>query len=244
MKSRLYPIVLMVAAVCGVAQPARAAPDFSGVWLPDASRASPWPAVLPLTPEARAQMAAFDPATRDPTKFCMPYGTPRNILAASAPLEILQTPGRLTMLIESDLSNVETRRVYLDGRALPAEPDASWFGTSIGRWEGNTLVVETVGIETDVIVSENGLPHSDLLRVTERLTVVQDAARGRVLVDEITLTDPKAYLRPLTAKRYFTWAPNAPPRESRCTERLWIAKLWRDRLEEHAKEARERGAEP
>jgi hypothetical protein len=243
MKS-LYLTVLLAGVVSGVAQPAFAAPDFSGVWLPDASRASPWPAALPLTPAARTQMAAFDPATRDPTKFCMPYGTPRNVLAANAPLEIVQTPARLTMLIESDLSNVETRRVYLDGRALPSEPDPSWFGTSVGRWEGNTLVIETVGIETDVILSESGLPHSESLRVTERLSVVQDAARGRVLVDELTLTDPDAYLQPLKTKRYFTWAPNALVRESRCTERLWIDKLWRDRLEEHAKEARERGAKP
>ena len=243
MKS-LYQWMLVAGMAAGAAQPTLAVPDFSGVWLPDASRASPWPAVLPLTPAGQAQMAAFDPATRDPTKFCMPYGTPRNVLAGTAPLEIVQTAGRLTMLIESDLSNVETRRVYLDGRALPAEPDPSWFGTSIGRWEGETLVIETVGIETDVIVSESGLPHSELLRVTERLSVVQDAARGRVLVDEITLTDAQAYVQPLKAKRYFTWAPNATVRESRCTERLWIDKLWRDRLREHAKEAREQGAKP
>lgn len=236
--------MLLAGAVLGASQPTHAAQDFSGIWLPDPARASAWPATLPLTPEARTQMAAFDPATHDPTKFCMPYGTPRNMLAADSPLQIVQTPGRLTMLIESDLSNVEARRIYLDGRTLPAEPDPGWFGTSVGRWEGNTLVIETVGIETDVIVSENGLPHSESLRVTERLSVVQDAARGRVLVDEITLTDPKAYQQPLKATRYFTWAPNAPMRESRCTDRLWIDKLWRDRLEEHAADARERGAKP
>jgi hypothetical protein len=212
-------------------------PDLSGVWLPDPSRAEPWPKELPLTPAARKQMDAFDPATNDPVAFCMPLGTPRNMLAADSPLEILQTAGRLTMVLQPDLSNAETRRIYLDGRKLPAEPDPSWFGSSVGKWDGSTLVIETVGIETDVILSSDGLPHSKALRVEERLNVVNDAERGKVLVDDITLHDAEAYVQPLKTRRYFTWAPNAPFHDSRCGERLWINKLWRDRLGEHAKAA-------
>lgn len=212
-------------------------PDLSGVWLPDPSRAEPWPKDLPLTPTAREQMAAFDPARNDPAAFCMPLGTPRNMLSAEAPLEILQTPERLTMVLQTDLSNAETRRIYLDGRKLPAAPDPTWFGSSVGRWEGSTLVIETVGVETDVIVSSNGLPHSAALRVEERLSVVNEPGGGKVLIDDITLHDSDAYLQPLKTRRYFTWAPNAQFRDSRCGERLWIDKLWRDRLEEHAKSA-------
>jgi hypothetical protein len=74
--------------------------------------------------------------------------------------------------------------------------------------------------------------------VEERLSVVKDADRGKVLIDDITLHDAEAYVQPLKTRRYFTWAPNAQFRDSRCGERLWINKLWRDRLEEHAKAAR------
>lgn len=242
MKSLRVAIVLAGGAISACHSPppttSSSTPDLSGVWLPDPSRAEPWPEDLPLTPAARMQMQAFDPANNDPAAFCMPLGTPRNMLSADSPLEILQTPARLTMVLQPDLSNAETRRIYLDGRKLPAEPDPSWFGSSVGRWDGNTLVIETVGIETDVIISSNGLPHSKALRVEERLSVVNDVDRGKVLIDDITLHDAEAYVQPLKTRRYFTWAPNAQFRDSRCGERLWINKLWRDRLEEHAKAAR------
>jgi hypothetical protein len=221
---------------CASVQTERGAPvDFSGRWLPDPARAQPWPDPLPLTPEAQAQVAAFVPEQRDPAHFCMPFGTPRNTLATGFPMEILQTPERLTMIFQPDLSNAEVRRIHLDGRALPA---AGWFGTSVGRWEGSTLVIETVGIDPDVIVSSNGLPHSGGLRIVERLSLVQDPERGKTLVDEMTLEDPQAYTEPLRTRRYFTWAPGVQFRDSHCGERLWIEKLWRDRLEEHASKAR------
>lgn len=224
---------------CGSVPTERASQvDFSGRWLPDPSRAQPWPDPLPLTPEARARVADFVPEQHDPTHFCMPFGTPRNTLATEFPMEIVQTPERLTMIFQPDLSNAEVRRIHLDGRGLPAEPDAGWFGTSVGRWEGSTLVIETVGIDPDVIVSSNGLPHSGALRIVERLSVIQDPRQGKMLVDEMTLEDPKAYTEPLRTRRYFTWAPGVQFRDSHCGERLWIEKLWRDRLEEHAAKAR------
>jgi hypothetical protein len=237
---RFVALLIMCAAFSAAPGAEQAPADLSGIWMPDSRRAEPWPDPLPLTAEARRQMDAFDPATRDPASFCMPFGTPRNTLSTEFPLEIVQTPARLTMIVQPDLSNVEVRRIDVDGRVLPKEPDPSWFGTSVGKWEGATLVVETVGIETDVIVSSTGLPHSDALRIEERLSVVRDPERGKVLVDEMTLHDTKAYTKPLKVRRYFTWAPNAQMRESHCGERLWIEKLWRDRLEEHATAARKK----
>src|SRR5687767_12296544 len=250
---RAYPVLIAaILALCGCASngrpdgavsarpgsdPSRAVTDFSGRWLPDPSRAESWPSPLPLTQEARAQFTAFVPELRDPAHFCMPFGTPRNTLATEFPMEIVQTPGRLTMIFQSDLSNAEVRRIHLDGRSLPAEPDAGWFGTSVGRWEGGALVIETAGIDPDVIVSGNGLPHSGALRIVERLSVIEDPQRGKVLLDEMTLEDPQAYTEPLRTRRYFTWAPGIQFRDSHCGERLWIEKLWRDRLEEHASKA-------
>jgi hypothetical protein len=212
--------------------------DLSGRWMPDPARATSWPETLPLTAEARAQMDAFIPDARDPTAFCMPFGTPRNTLSTEFPLEILQTDERITMIFQPDLSNPELRRIRLGARAQET-PLPTWFGTSTGRWEGDTLIVETVAIDTDVIVSSRGLPHSEELRVVERLRIENDATHGKVLIDEMELHDPKAYTQPLKATRYFTWAPAAQMRESHCGERLWINKLWRDRLHEHA-EARKK----
>ncbi|MEJ1966647.1 MAG: hypothetical protein WDO56_35940 [Gammaproteobacteria bacterium] len=222
-------------------QGAAAPPDIGGTWLPDPSRAEPWPAELPLTPAARAFKDAFNPSESDPTTYCMPLGTPRNMLQTEFPLEIAQTPKSVVMVLQPNLANTEVRRIPVDGSALPDSPDASWFGTSRGRWEGSTLVVETIGLRPDALVSGNGLNHSEDLRVVERLSVVADAERGKTLVDEIELHDAKAYREPIRTRRYFLWAPTAQLRESSCVEERWIEKLWRDRLQEHAEQARKTG---
>lgn len=240
--------LLALLAACGLvacqpaappgADPAAPAADFTGTWLPDARRAGSWPQELPLTAAAAAFMENFDPVASDPTTLCMPFGTPRNMLQTGYPLEILQTPARLVMVIQPNLANAEVRRVRLDGAAWPGSPEPSWFGTSRGHWEGATLVIETRGLREDALVSGIGLPHSGQLRVIERLSIVEDPVHGRVLVDDIELHDPGAFLTPLKTRRYFTWAPQARAREPACVEALWTDKLWRDRLQEHAGAAR------
>ena len=91
------------------------------------------------------------------------------------------------------------------------------------------------------MMRRRSITHSRQLRVIERLRIIDDGPRGRVLVDDIELHDPQAYLEPLKTRRYFAWAPQARPRESSCVEALWTEKLWRDRLQEHA-EALQQGA--
>lgn len=221
---------------------AQASPvDIGGTWLPDPTRAEPWPANLPLTPVARAVMDHFNPSVNDPTTLCLPLGTPRNMLQTEYPIEIVQTPQRIFIVVQPNLANTEVRRIPLGGEALPQAPDASWYGTSRGRWEGSTLVVDTVGLRPDAPLEGNGLAHSEDLRVTERLSVSEDAEHGKVLVDEIELRDPKAFRQPLETRRYFAWAPQAQLREGSCVEELWIDKLWRDRLREHAESGRKAG---
>jgi hypothetical protein len=236
-------ILALLPLFAAAAEPATR-PDFTGIWLPDASRAQPWPAQLPLTPAARAFVEQFDPAADDPVSFCMPFGTPRNMLQTQYPLQILQTAQRMVMVLQPDLANAEVRRIPLDGSPLPRDAEASWFGTSRGRWEGATLVVETTGLREDSLVSGIGLPHSAKLRVVERLSLVDDPRRGRVLVDDIELHDPDALTAPLRTRRYFVSAPLASPVEGSCVERKWIDKLWRDRLQEHAAAARARAGAP
>lgn len=248
---RWFAAIALLAALngCGKAgaptssdAPSAQPPDLAGTWLPDTSRAEPWPAQLPLTPTARSSMESFNPAEQDPTTFCMPLGTPRNMLQTEYPLEIAQTPQQIVMVLQPNLANAEVRRIPLDGSVLPESPDPSWFGTSRGRWEGTTLVVETAGLRPDALISGNGLRHSDELRVIERLSVVNDPERGRTLIDDIELHDAKAYQETLKTRRYFTWAPQAQLREGTgCIESEWIDKTWRQRLEEHAAAAHKAG---
>jgi hypothetical protein len=236
-RARIFPAIAMalVALAVSAAEPAR--PDLTGIWLPDESRAQPWPARLPLTPAARSFMEKFDPASHDPASFCMPFGTPRNMMQTQYPMQIVQTPQRLVMVLQPDLANAEVRRVPF-GATLPKEPDPSWFGTSSGRWEGTTLIIETIGLRDDSLISSLGIPHSDKLRVIERLSIANDPARGKVLVDDIELQDSSAYVEPLRTRRYFVLAPQANFPDASCVERKWTDKIWRDRLQEHAEDAR------
>lgn len=240
---RLMPALALalLAGIAGCTQHEADVPDLGGTWLPDASGAEPWPAQLPLTAIASDAMTQFDPAAHDPTTFCMPLGTPRNMLQTEYPLEIVQTPQRILMVLQPNLANAEVRRIPLDS-PLPEAPDASWYGTSRGHWEGSTLVVETIGLRPDAPISGDGLTHSAELRVVERFSITQDDRRGRVLVDDIELHDPQAYAVPLKTRRIFVAAPQAKLREGSCVELQWIDKLWRDRLQEHAEAARSTGS--
>jgi hypothetical protein len=235
----LIVAVTMVAGVsaCGSRQQGAEVPDMGGIWLPDAYSADPWPAQLPLTPLAREAMMRFDPVEHDPTTFCMPLGTPRNMLQTEYPIEIAQTADRIVIVVQPNLANAEVRRILV-GSPMPESPDPSWYGTSRGRWEGASLVVETIGLRPDAPISGRGLTHSAELRVVERFSVTRNDAGQRVLVDEIELHDAQAFETPLKTRRQFVSAPQAVMREPSCVELQWIDKLWRDRLQEHAETAR------
>ncbi len=106
------------------------------------------------------------------------------------PVEFLQTAKRTFMFFEYEHT---FRTIWMDGRALPKDPDPSYFGDSIGRWEGNTLVVETVGFNDRTLI--NGMPHSDAAHLVERYT-----RKGNNTIEfTFTADDPKAYTKPWTA---------------------------------------------
>ena len=138
----------------------------------------------PLTPAARAQLAQFNRATDNPTANCVPKGMP-TIMEAPYPIEFVYSPGRVNILIET---YSEIRRIYVDGRALPEDPDPFFNGHSVGRWDGDTLVIDTIGISPQVSVVP-GLHATETTRFRERITRV---APDR-LVDEITITDPALF---------------------------------------------------
>ena len=107
------------------------------------------------------------------------------------PLEMLFTPGRVTIFAET---YSQARRIYTDGRPLPEDPDDLFNGTSVGRWEGDTLWVETVGFNDKGWLDAMGHPHSDALRLTER---IRRRDFGHLDI-ETTINDPKAYTKPIT----------------------------------------------
>jgi hypothetical protein len=166
-------------------------PDLSGVW----ERGGGGPgrgggtAVSP-TPEyaaLREQLRAI-PGESQATN-CLPPGMP-GIMTQPYPIEFLMTPGKVTMVIEA---YTQVRHIFTDGRELPTDPDPLFFGTSVGHWDGDTLVVESVGF-SELVQIAAGLPHSDQMRITERISLI-DEDRMQI---ETTITDPVALTEPYT----------------------------------------------
>jgi hypothetical protein len=170
-------------------------PDLSGVWLPDVDdqnrqvTANP----PPWKPEVAQQMkhlAAEEQAGRPflVLNNCFPHGMPSWMLITHNAMEILTTPGRVTLLGESDGNRL--RRIYTDGRAHPDDPDLTFHGHSVGRWEGGALVVDTVGIapQAYIAVSEAvGVPNNGGMHIVERIRLVNNDT----LHDELEITAPK-----------------------------------------------------
>lgn len=141
------------------------------------------PEETPLRPEAQL---------RRPPGLCLPVGIPMSFLV-SDPDKIVQTSDLIVIIYESDDTH---RQIYTDGRQLPKNPQPSWLGYSVGKWEGDTLVVETSGFNEKTVLDAMGHPHSEALRVVERY---HRRDFGHMAV-ELTFDDPKTYNRPFTIK--------------------------------------------
>ena len=191
-------------------------PDLTGVWqVTGYFTLSPDKALPKFLPPYDAlytkRMAAFNAGAPidDVTADCLPPGMP-HIQVVPYPFEIMQTPGRLTMLFEYA---GQVRRIYLDGGA-PKDPDPTYYGTSVGHWQGDTLAVTTTNIREDTQGDFSGLPHSDALTITERFR----RTAPDTLQDQITLTDPKAYSQPFTTTRIYKAHPDWTIGEYVCEE--------------------------
>lgn len=194
---------VMLAPSGALAQSDPSMPDLTGVWgvLRGGGEFAPPPATpLVFRPEyeeiyedqqAEAAAANARGEPLPPPSFCRNYGVPTMMAVAVYPVEIIQTPGQVTIIAEAFS---EVRRVYMDEPQL--EIDAvppGYYGHSVGRWEGDTLVVDTVGIRED-IRGYNGMLHSGQMRVTERLRLVAPD----ILHDQITIDDPVVLEEPVT----------------------------------------------
>ena len=147
---------------------------------------------------------------------CLPQG-PRTNLVPFHFAKILQMPGLIVFLYE----NMSFQQVFMDGRDLPRDPNPSWMGYSIGRWEGDTLVVETIGFTERSWLDFTGHPHTNALRLTER---VRRKTIGRLDV-ETTFDDRPLYARPWTITTQGTLVPDTDLLESVCETHTKGARL-------------------
>ena len=166
----------------------------------------------PLRPDAAERYLKLraDRGRESPAANCLPPGLPAADLSP-APNKIVQTPGMLFIMYEVFGGH---RQIYTDGRKLPADPDPLWLGYSVGRWEGDTLAVDTIGFNDKTWLDAFGHPHSEDLHLVERF---RRRDFGHMDV-QVTLNDPKTFTRPFTVK--FTWRliPDSDVGEYFCAE--------------------------
>ena len=172
-------------------------PDLSGVWMPNTRglqdlAVGMTPPDIPYQPWADQIVKDRANGARgkdDPAAHCVP-GMPK-LIVLPYPYKIFQTPGTTIILYEGFTT---FRQIFTDGRSLPKDPQPSWLGYSVGKWDGDTFVVDTVGINDRTWMDNAGRPHSDALHTIERYR------RRDFGTLEVTLTidDPKAYTRPWT----------------------------------------------
>jgi len=143
-----------------------------------------------------------------PTERCLPHGVP-DYDALPMPIKIIQIHGELVILYEA---YTHFRQVFLDGRPLPKDPQPTWMGYSVGRWERDTLVVDSSGFNDLTWLDDGGHPHSEALHVTERFH-----RRDFGHMDlQLTVDDPKAYTKPWGAALTLNFQPDDELMESIC----------------------------
>ena len=206
-------------------------PDLSGIWLPDPgpratvgvgdARRSPY--FIDITADLKPEdvplqnWAAVEYKRRldgrgkdDPTARCQPTGVP-SLDTYPFPYKIVQTPPVVIIL---DENNTDFRQVFMDGRGLPDDPQPTWMGYSVGRWEGETLIVDTSGFTDRSWLDRSGHPHSESLHLIERFRRVNV---GHMDIT-ITVDDPKAYTKPITFTQPQRLLPDTELLEHFCTD--------------------------
>jgi hypothetical protein len=189
-------------------------PDLSGVWEREGDRyynnagrdlkpadVKPWAQAL-----YQRRLADFSKDSMETQ--CLPLGPAA--LTTSDPVKFIQTPSLIVILLE----DLTYRQIHMDGRQLPKDPDPSWMGYSVGRWEGDTLVVETIGFTERAWLDYDGHPHTEALRLTERY---RRRDFGHLDV-KVTFDDPGAYARPWTVSVPMELFPDTELLEFVCRE--------------------------
>jgi len=195
--------------------------DLSGVWsmhqkAQDTLSKDP----PPMTPWAQARYDANKPGIgrldrivplgNNPMMICDPIGFPQIMFHVLYPVEVVQIPGRVFEFFDFFYTH---RVIWTDGRGLPTDPDPSWYGYSVGKWDGDTFIVDTAGFNDKTWLDADGHPHSEDMRIDERYRRVD---HDTVEVD-MTLTDPKAYTKPWVSEtKIWKFDPKAEIGEDIC----------------------------
>jgi hypothetical protein len=213
-------------------------PDLTGIWQ---AEASPFPELMKLLPGGENGLGEAVPAkyfinffadlkpeetflrTTDaaaylrraaawgsdsPNVRCLPAGVPEGDLIPE-PFKIVQTPAVLVLMQEG---NTTFRQIHTDGRTHPKDPQPTWLGYSVGKWDGDTLVVDTIGFNDQSWLDALGHTHTEALHVVERFT----RRNFGVIELQATLEDPKMYVKPVTVKVNLLLHPDTELLENFC----------------------------
>jgi len=189
--------------------------DFSGLWRPgdiylieDISLGLKPGETVPLTDWGKEQMSKHL-SKNDPEANCLPTGVPRH---APYPWKVVETSPYIYFLFEGNIHSY--RQIFMDGRAHPKDPNPTWYGHSVGHWEGDALVIDTVGFNDKFWFDFVGHPHTEQLHTVERYTR-KDLG---TLLEEVTIEDPQAYMRPFTINASHRLLPGDELMEYICQE--------------------------
>ena len=193
-------------------------PAFEGVWQPDWSAITKLRAAegeAPLTDQARAAIDAFNAAKASGENLqteganCRPTGMP-GVMRYPYPIEFIYSPGKVNIVIET---HSQLRQIFTDGRALPTDPDFLFNGNSVGHWEGDVLVVDTIGF-SPLISLMAGLHPTPQTAMHERIHL----EKPEKLVIDTTITDPALFTEPFTTTVSYRLEPDWDLREYICQE--------------------------
>ena len=219
MRTRIVVLLFLVALAAQdvLAQSKANPPDIAGAWGPyrggrgaDPKLAAPPASPLALKPQyakpyeeqrkAETEASSRGEPLGTAAVLCVPYGMPTMMSVAVYPIEVIQTPKQITIVAEAFS---EVRRIYMDRPQMKIDDvPPGYYGRSVGHWEGDTLVVDTVGIKESVQYQR--MPHSDQLRITERMHLVAP----EILHDQITIEDPVVLEKPYTYTLAYRRIPN------------------------------------
>jgi hypothetical protein len=173
--------------------------------------------LVPFMPWSRAvyDYNVANESKYDPEGYCLPPGGPR-LMATPYPMEIIQLPEQKRIIMTFEGATHIWREIYMDGRAHPSGDalNPTYLGHSVGRWEGDTLVVDVVGFNEGTWLDYSGHPHTDMLHVVERYT----RRNKNVLHYEATIDDPGAYTKPWNVGWNIPWRANGELSEYICQE--------------------------
>jgi hypothetical protein len=185
-------------------------PDISGVWQVTKFQPKLFPnGGAPLTAWGQAKLKSANAETNDPNLGCLPEGVPR-FMFVPLPMEIFQVPSRVVIIREG---TQVMRQIYMK-RGHRDDLYPTYSGDSVGKWEGNTLVVDSIGFNDKTWIDSSGLPHSEKMHVVERI----HRPDHDTLIDDVTVEDPMAYTKPFTVQQVYKLKPGWEIQELVCTE--------------------------